>query len=225
MTDLPQHLAVASILWNIDDPRFGFAAFYEVAWDRSLYVLPYLVAMALAPFASLEAGMRVVVVLSLASLPIGVFALLRALGKPEWLALLALPLVYNRAFFWGFVNFQLALGFALLALAILVRPPRGCGFGARARRALRADRLHASLRPLDARRLRLRCGSCSASAARSRATRSGSRRSLLGVLVWGLLRRRPPGTPRASRSRRCSSASTISRSPCWAAIATRPRRT
>ena len=69
--------------------------------------------------------MRVVVVLSLASLPIGVWALLRALRKPEWLALLALPLVYNRAFFWGFVNFQLALGLALLALAILVRPPRG----------------------------------------------------------------------------------------------------
>lgn len=125
MTDLPQHLAAASILWNLDDPRFGFAEFYQAAWDRSVYVLPYLVAMAFAPIASLEVGMRVVVVLALALLPIGVFALLRALGKPEWLALLALPLVYNRAFFWGFVNFQLALGFALLALAILVRPPRG----------------------------------------------------------------------------------------------------
>ncbi len=124
MTDLPQHLAAVSILWNLHDPAFGFAAWYETAWDRSLYALPYLLAMALAPF-SLEVGMRVVVVLSLASLPIGVFALLRALGKPEWLALLALPLVYNRVFFWGFVNFQLALGLALLALAILVRPPRG----------------------------------------------------------------------------------------------------
>jgi hypothetical protein len=39
--------------------------------------------------------------------------------------LLALPLVYNRAFFWGFVNFQLALGMFLLALAILVRPRGG----------------------------------------------------------------------------------------------------
>jgi hypothetical protein len=125
MTDLPQHLAAASILWNLNDPRFGFASFYEAAWDRSLYALPYLVTMSFAPFASLDLGMRVVVVLALASLPIGVFALLRALGKPEWLALLALPLVYNRAFFWGFVNFQLALGLALLALAILVRPPRG----------------------------------------------------------------------------------------------------
>ncbi len=125
MTDLPQHLAVTSILWNLHDPAFGFAAWYEPAWDRSLYMLPYLLALAFAPFAPLEVGMRVVVVLSLALLPIGVFALLRALGKPEWLALLALPLVYNRVFFWGFVHFQLALGLALLALAILVRPPRG----------------------------------------------------------------------------------------------------
>ena len=125
MTDLPQHLAVASILLNHDDPRFGFAAFYEPAWGRSLYLLPYLGALALAPLFSLEAGMRAVVVVSLASLPIGVWALLRALRKPEWLALLVLPLVYNRAFFWGFVNFQLALGLSLLALAVLVRPPRG----------------------------------------------------------------------------------------------------
>jgi type IV secretory pathway VirJ component len=125
MTDLPQHLAVVSIHWNLDDPRFGFGAFYEPAWDRSLYALPYLMVIALAPFVSIEAGMRIVVLLSLASLPIGVLALLRALRKPEWLALLALPLVYNRTFFWGFVNFQLAFGLALLALAILVRPPRG----------------------------------------------------------------------------------------------------
>ncbi len=125
MTDLPQHLAVASMLWNHADPRFGFAAYYEPAWGRSLYLLPYLGALAFAPFASLEAGMRVVIVLSLALLPLGTWALLRALRKPEWLALLSLPLVYNRAFFWGFVNFQLALGLALLALAILVRPPRG----------------------------------------------------------------------------------------------------
>ena len=125
MTDLPQHLATVSILLHLDDPRFGFAKFYEPAWDRTLYALPYLLTMAIARLAPLEVSMRIVVVLALVSLPVGIWALLRSLGKPEWLALLALPLVYNRAFFWGFVNFQLALGLALLALAILVRPPQG----------------------------------------------------------------------------------------------------
>jgi hypothetical protein len=125
MTDLPQHLAIVSILLHLDDPRFGFAPFYEPAWDRTLYALPYLSTMALARLVPLEASLRIVVVLALVSLPIGVWALLRSLGRPEWLALLALPLVYNRTFFWGFVNFQLGLGLALLALAILVRPSRG----------------------------------------------------------------------------------------------------
>jgi hypothetical protein len=111
MTDLPQHLALASILLHHDDPRFGFAAYYDVASGQSLYWLQSLLALALAGVIGLEAGMRVVVVLSLALLPVAVLALLRSLRKPEWLALLALPLVYNRAFFWGFTSFQLALGF------------------------------------------------------------------------------------------------------------------
>lgn len=124
-TDLPQHVAAAAMLLHPDDPRLGFAAWYAPDWGRSLYLLPYFAMLALSPFVSLETGMRVVVVISLALLPLATLALLRALRKPEWLALLSLPLVYNRAFFWGFVNFQLALGLALLALAILVRPPRG----------------------------------------------------------------------------------------------------
>jgi hypothetical protein len=125
MTDLPQHLAVASILLHGDDPQLGFAAYYAPAWERSLYVLPYLGALALAPLVSLETGMRAMVLLGLAALPLGVLALVRARGRPAWLALLALPLVYNRAFFWGFVSFELALGLALAALALLVRPPKG----------------------------------------------------------------------------------------------------
>jgi hypothetical protein len=125
MTDMPQHLAAAAMLQDPDDPRLGFAAWYAPDWGRSLYLLPYLAMLALGPFVSLETGMRIVVVISLALLPLATIALLRALRKPEWLALLVLPLVYNRAFFWGFVHFQLALGLALFALAILVKPPRG----------------------------------------------------------------------------------------------------
>jgi len=69
---------------------------------------------------------------------IAVFAVLRATGKSGVLALLALPLMYNRAFFWGFFNFNLALGMSLVAFALLARsltsfpyelvyadPPRG----------------------------------------------------------------------------------------------------
>jgi hypothetical protein len=54
--------------------------------------------------------------------------LLRTMRKPVHYTLLALPLVYNQAFFWGFVNFNLAVGMGLLAWALMLRRrpgPRG----------------------------------------------------------------------------------------------------
>jgi hypothetical protein len=124
MTDLPQHLAVASILLHFGDPGFGFDEFYEPAIGRTLYLLPCFLAVGLAQIMPLAFAMRVVVFLSAVAYPIGVFAVLRATGKSGALALLALPLMYNRAFFWGFFNFNLALGMSLAAFALLIRPQR-----------------------------------------------------------------------------------------------------
>ncbi len=125
MTDLPQHWAAIRILLSLDDPRFGFVAHYVPAWTHTLYVLPYALALGLAQLLPFEAAMRGVTFLSLLVYPLGVLALLRALGKPAWLALLALPLVYNRAVFWGALQFDFSLGLALLACAQLATPRRG----------------------------------------------------------------------------------------------------
>jgi len=124
MTDLPQHIAVTSILLHIGDPGFGFDEFYEPATGRTLYLLPYSLALGLAQIMPLAFAMRVVVFLSAVAYPLGVLAVLRATGKSGGLALLALPLMYNRAFFWGFFNFNLAFGMSLLAVALLLRPQR-----------------------------------------------------------------------------------------------------
>src|SRR5688572_4460763 len=118
MTDLPQHLAVASILEHHDDARFGFAEHYVVDWWRTPYVLPYALCLAFGKLMPLELAMHVVVFLSVIAYPLAVLALLRVAGKPAWFALLAVPLVYNRAFFWGFINFNLSLGLALAAFAL-----------------------------------------------------------------------------------------------------------
>ena len=61
-------------------------------------------ALALSRLVGIEIAVRCMVLLTVALYPLGVAAVLRALGKPPWLGLLALPLVYNRAFFWGFVH-------------------------------------------------------------------------------------------------------------------------
>ncbi len=124
MTDLPQHLAVASILQHHRDPSFGFASYYTVDLTHTPYLLPYLLMLAFGMVMSLPAAMHGVAFLAIVAYPIGVVALLRASGKPCWLAVLALPLVYNRAVFWGFLNYSLSIGLALAAFAFYVDPRR-----------------------------------------------------------------------------------------------------
>jgi hypothetical protein len=127
MTDLPQHVAISAILSHPHDPHFGFDAYYRIALDRSPYLLPYAVAIALAPVLSLELAVRVVVFLSVLSYFAGIVLLLRHFGKPWPLVLLAVPFAYHRAFFWGFVSFDLAVGLSLVAMALFahIRSRRG----------------------------------------------------------------------------------------------------
>ncbi len=125
MTDLPQHLALAAILEHLDDRAYGFSDYYEPAADPGRRTLPYalqfVLVRGLAGFVPLDLAMHGFVFLAAVSLPLGVLAVLRAQGKPSWLALLALPFVYNRAWFWGFASFQLSIGLGLAAIALLVR--------------------------------------------------------------------------------------------------------
>ncbi len=120
MTDLPQHAAVVSIIEHYDDVAYRFGDYYDVDWWRSPYVLPYGIWIVVGKLAGLAAGMHVAVFLSVILYPLAILALLRTAGKPAWFALLAIPLVYNRAFFWGFVHFNTGIGLALLAFALYV---------------------------------------------------------------------------------------------------------
>lgn len=124
MTDLPQHLAVAAILEHGADPSFELARYFEVDLTRTLYLLPYGLCLGLGKVLGLRLAMNVVVVLGGATYLGGIVLLLRARHQPGWLALLALPFLFNRAFFWGFLNFNLGVGLALMAIGLLARQPR-----------------------------------------------------------------------------------------------------
>jgi hypothetical protein len=125
MTDMPQRFAIVRILSALDDPRFGFAPCYESAWTRTLYLLPYALAFLLAKLVPFETAMRSAIFVPLFVQPLAVLAWLRSLGKPPLFALLALPFVYNRAFFWGALPFEYAFAFALLACGLIAkRTPR-----------------------------------------------------------------------------------------------------
>jgi len=130
-TDIPQHLAIASMLKHESEPDFGFDEYYETIDDRILlrvaHAIQYNVTLAVGSFTSLEFGIRFFIFLSLLAYPLGVLVALSALGKPPQFALLALPLVYNRAFFWGFASFNFSVGLALAACGILMRTRRTLG--------------------------------------------------------------------------------------------------
>ena len=120
MVDLPQHEAIVSIMRHLHDRSFGFDSYYAWAPLRTLYVAPYALAVALTRFMSLSQAVHSVVFCAVLSYPIAVLVGLRAVGRPAYLALSAIPLVYNQSFYWGFVHFNFAIGLAFLTLAVLV---------------------------------------------------------------------------------------------------------
>ncbi len=125
MIDLPQHLAIASILQHLGEPRYGFAAYYTSQLN-TLYILPCLLTLGLAKLMPLKKALHVVVFLSVVLYPLGVAFILRQRRRPWPLSLLALPLVYNNLFFWGFFNFNLAIGLSFFCIGLLLasRPTR-----------------------------------------------------------------------------------------------------
>lgn len=80
-----------------------------------------LLAQGLIPLIGPEAALRLIVAIILAVQVLGILALSRAVhGRIAPTAFFALPLVYGLPFQFGFLNFLLGEGFALLALALWI---------------------------------------------------------------------------------------------------------
>lgn len=120
MVDLPQHEAIVSIMLNLHNRNFNFDSYYNWAPARTLYIAPYVMGFALSHFMSVSCAMHIIVFCAVLSYLIGILLCLRALSRPAYLGLLAMPFVYNQSFYWGFVNFNLAIGLAFIALSLLI---------------------------------------------------------------------------------------------------------
>jgi hypothetical protein len=119
--DLPQHVAAVRVLHSFHDPHYGFARYFEVDLFRTQYLAYYLLCDALSYFFDVELANRLLIVASAMATPYALRSLLRALGRPEWLALFALPFTWNAHLILGFVNFLLAIPLALFGLGLAVR--------------------------------------------------------------------------------------------------------
>ncbi|HET8538438.1 MAG TPA: hypothetical protein VFL83_01070 [Anaeromyxobacter sp.] len=118
MADLPQHAAQVSIWMHLDDPSYGYAREFEV--NRfSPYLLGYALARLVATFTSVVVAVKIVVTLAILALPLSMQLLLDRVGGDRYWALAGFPLAFGVAFYWGLLNYLVALpaGIAFVALA------------------------------------------------------------------------------------------------------------
>jgi hypothetical protein len=116
MVDLPQHAAQVSVLAHWNDPAYGFAGQYELH-PFTPYGACYLVGWAFARLLDIHAAMSLVVALSVVGLPLSLHYLLRTVGGERWWSLLGFPLAYGFSFYWGFLNFLVALPLMVVFVA------------------------------------------------------------------------------------------------------------
>jgi hypothetical protein len=132
--DMPQHLALATVLRHHADPAWGFAPHFEVQWgELTPYWLTYLTVHVFAQAMPVETAARVFLTLYALAFPWAGIALGRAFGQPGWVGLLAAPLALNTNLYYGFVNYAAGVVLLLFAIAAFQRqleePQRGRAVG------------------------------------------------------------------------------------------------
>jgi hypothetical protein len=108
MTDYPEHLSMASILRWYHDPARHLVENYTFAFSRPNTAFVFLVA-ALSYLMPLGIAGQLLMSVAVVATGLAGLALARHAGRPGWYGLFALIAVYNYAFFFGFVNYILAV--------------------------------------------------------------------------------------------------------------------
>lgn len=117
--DVPQHLFLTHVLRALAHADSPYHATYT-AGPRLTYVTFYGFVAAVSAWVGEESALRAWLTLQLAAIPLAMAALLRALRRSPWAALLALPVVYTDNFYWGLVSFQSSIPWTILAVAALI---------------------------------------------------------------------------------------------------------
>lgn len=118
MADLPEHLAQVAIWKRFADACHDFASLYELHYATP-YLLGYALIRLLATVCTVTTAATLVVWMAILALPLSVRVLLLRAGADPWLSLLAFPLAYGYAFYWGFLNFLIAIPIAVIHVALL----------------------------------------------------------------------------------------------------------
>lgn len=111
-TDLPDHLAAATIARHMEEPSNQFSRYYTVDSYGKPNTL-HLVFCSLKIFPSVEFANRVFFLLYAALVPLATLAIIIKLGGNRWFSLLSFLLVYNYNMSWGFMGFAFAIPLVL----------------------------------------------------------------------------------------------------------------
>ena len=121
LQDLPQHAAAVQVLSHYGDARWHFSEYFSIHLGRTQYLTVYLAALPFARLFGALWAMKFIVALTWVLTPLSVLALLRAIGKDGWLALLVMPLTYNAHALTGFVNFIAAIPLMFFGMAYAIK--------------------------------------------------------------------------------------------------------
>ncbi|MCX5753314.1 MAG: hypothetical protein NTW97_06650, partial [Candidatus Krumholzibacteria bacterium] len=123
-TDIPNHLAAATIVRYLGEPSNRFAEFYRV----DTFLKPntfHPIFCSLKVFPSPEFGNRIYLALYAILLPASVYLIIRKLGGNLWFSLLSFLLLYNYSLSWGFIGFVFAIPLVLLFCYFFIFDERG----------------------------------------------------------------------------------------------------
>jgi hypothetical protein len=120
LADFPGHVGRYHIMLNLGHSPY-LQRFYDFKWTLIGNLGADLLMMAIGPILGAERGAWVIAALTPALMVLSIFAVSRAVhGRVQPTSFLALPFVYASAFEWGFLNYDLAVALALLALALWI---------------------------------------------------------------------------------------------------------
>lgn len=118
MTDLPQHAAQIHLWQNLASP--DVARLYEINWFTP-YVAGYAMARGFADLTGVLVAWKLVITLAVLALPAALAYLFRAAGRdPAW-GLIGFPLAFGYSFYWGFLNFLVAMPLGIALLGAIIR--------------------------------------------------------------------------------------------------------
>jgi hypothetical protein len=120
MTDLPQHAAQINTILEYNNPATHYREYFRLNWFTP-YLFGNLFILLFANFLPLLTSLKIVVSLSLLGLPLAASLINKEnCGKPEWIWII-FPTAMGYAFYWGFINFIIAIPIVIFALYLTMR--------------------------------------------------------------------------------------------------------